>query len=128
MRGTRQLVLHLATNPAHVKLSLVDLTRPRGTDMLNAPAGGDSLEILTKGPLSVMYRRLDELLDSGKKIGVFQNNVDVVRFLRSVMGAALISLTWPTHSTLGTKGSDTAEVERIMKEIEDLAIRLVTIL
>ena len=128
MRGTRQLVLHLAANPAHVKLSLVDLTRPRGTDILNTPAGGDSLEILTKGPLSVMYNRLDELLDSGKKIGVFQNNVDAVRFLRSVMGAALISLTWPTHTTLGAKSSNAAEVERIMKEIEDLAIRLVTIL
>ena len=128
MRGTRQLVLYLAANPAHVKLSLVDLCSPRGTDILNAPAGGDSLEILTKGPLSVMYNRLDELLGSGKKIGVFQNDVNVVRFLRSVMGAALISLTWPTHSTLGAKDSNTAEVERIMKEIEDLAIRLVTVL
>lgn len=128
LRGTRQLVLHLATNPAYVKLSLVDLSRPKGTDMINAPAGGDSLEILTKGPLSVMYSRLDKLLDSGKKTGVFQKNVDAVRFLRSVMGAALISLTWPTHTALGAKGSSSADVERIMKETEDLALRLVVVL
>jgi len=38
MRETRRLVLHLATNPAYVKLSLVDLGHPGGVDILNFPA------------------------------------------------------------------------------------------
>ncbi len=125
MRETRRLVLHLATNPAYVKLSLVDLGHPGGVDILNVPAGGDSLEILSRGPLSVMYNRLNQMLSAGKEQGVFRRNIDVISFLRAVMGTTLVSLTWPSHSSLGGNHDNITEVEQVMAQIEDLAQKLI---
>ena len=125
MRETRRLVLHLATNPAYVKLSLVDLGHPGGVDILNFPAGGDSMEILSRGPLSVMYNRLNEMLNAGKEQGIFRNNIHVISLLRAVMGATLVSLTWPTHASLGGSHDTVTEVEQVMAQIEDLTQRLV---
>ena len=125
MRETRRLVLHLATNPAYVKLSLVDLGHPGGVDILNVPAGGDSVEILSTGPLSVMYSRLNQMLNTGKEQGVFREHIDVISFLRAVMGTTLVSLTWPSHSSLGRNSANIAEVEQVMTQIEDLTERLV---
>ena len=72
-----------------------------------------------------MYNRLNLMLNAGKEQGVFRKNIDVISFLRAVMGTTLVSLTWPSHSSLGGNHDNITEVEQVMAQIEDLTQRLV---
>ena len=58
-------------------------------------------------------------IDSG---GTF---TDAVRFLRQVIGAVLVSLTWPGHLAFGEDPSAVVERRKIERETLDLARRLV---
>ena len=124
LRGTRMLVRHLAGNPSHVKLSLVDLGHAGGVDFLVEASGGDAVQSLKRGPLSAMYERLDRILADGRKADAFRQFY-AVRFLRQVMGAVLTSLTWPGHIALGSGPAAEKEVRKIERETVDLVQRLV---
>lgn len=121
--GVRQLVRHLAAHPAYTRLKLRDLESPDGMPDINWAAGGTPEENLRKGTLAAMYQRVETLLARGHERGEFRK-IEFIHFWSVVMGATLTRLTWPSQDVLQGRSSS-AELEQIVHDIEDLALRLV---
>jgi AcrR family transcriptional regulator len=121
--GVRQLVRHLAAHPAYTRLKLRDLESPDGMPDMNRVAGGSPSENLRSGPLEEMYERVELLLARGHERGEFRK-VGLVQFFGAIMGSALLRLTWPNQDVLQGRGTG-ADLEQIVRDTEDLALRLV---
>lgn len=121
--GVGGLLIFFASNPAYVRLKLRDLETPGGLPELSAAAAGEPALNVTTGPVSEMFRRLQNILDRGVSAGVFRV-VSVIDLYRLVFGTVLLSLTYPGQDLLTTRG-DAAKVARILPFIDDVVRRYV---
>jgi AcrR family transcriptional regulator len=121
--GVRKLVRHLATHPAYTRLKLRDLESPQGMPDINLAAEGTTMENLRSGPMAALYRRVETLLARGHELGEFRK-IGLIEFWTAVIGSTLVRLTWPNQDVLEGRASS-AELEQIVREIEELALRLV---
>lgn len=123
MSGVDRFVRYLAEHPAYTRLKLRDLETPRGLPDLSMLTGGDMAENLRSGLLRPLYARVSAILERGSELGDFRK-VELIPFWRGLMGATLVSLTWPTQDALHDD-STASVLGRIVAEIQDLALRLV---
>lgn len=83
------------TNPAYVRLSLVDFATPDGgMEYLRLAAGGTFHDNVSTGPLAEMHRRLSKLLRAGHRRGELRL-LSPVDFFRVVKGALMLRLVFP---------------------------------
>ena len=121
--GVRGVVSHLAGNPAYVRLMLRDLECPGGLPHVSFFAGGEAAKHFEQGPLAGVYRRVESILTRGFDAGTFRK-IEPIRFLRTVVGTALMSLTWPDRCLLVIQPPP-PQIEQITREVEELALLLV---
>jgi len=121
--GVRKLVRHLAAHPSYTRLKLRDLESPDGMPDINWAAGGTPAENLRKGPLAAMFQRVEVMLARGLERGDFRK-IEFVNFWSVIIGTTLMRLTWPSQDVLQGRSSS-ADLEKIVRDIEDLALRLV---
>jgi AcrR family transcriptional regulator len=123
LSGVDRFVRYLAEHPSYTRIKLRDLETPRGLPDLNVLTGGDMAENLRSGLLRQLYARVSAILERGSELGVF-HKVDLIPFWRAIMGTTLVSLTWPTQDAL-RDDSPSSVLDRIVGEVQDLALRLV---
>jgi len=121
--GVRGCVRHWIEHPAYTRLRLRDLEAPGGMPELDWVAGGSAAENSQEGPVVPVFAGLTAILQDGHERGEFRK-IEVIRFWRDLSGATLMALTYPDQRVLdGTASQE--EVEKLVLEIEDLALRLV---
>jgi AcrR family transcriptional regulator len=110
------------TNPAYVRLSLVDFATPEGgMEYLTLASGGPLHETPHVGPLAAMHRHLGVLLDAGRKAGRFRR-VLPLDFYLIVKSVLLIRLVFRNDTLL--KGDPSpAEVVETKDTLWDVARR-----
>jgi AcrR family transcriptional regulator len=110
------------TNPAYVRLALVDFATPDGgMEYLRLAAGGTFHDNVSKGPVAEMQRRLGKLLRAGHRQGELRM-LPPIDFFRVVKGALLLRLVFPDDVLI-----DPAPSRELIRAIEtwvwDIAYR-----
>lgn len=121
--GIRGFVHLWVANPAYTRIRLRDLEAPGGMPELDWAADGPAEENAKRGPLAPFFARIQSILDDGHANGDFRE-IGFLRFFRDILGATLAALTYPNQRVLEGKATK-REIEEIVREIEDLALRLV---
>lgn len=112
LRGSiRNLVAHLAANPAHVRILLADLGRHREVNQLS----GSAEQVLRA------EERVAALLAAGVKAGSFRK-VAADAYIAFMLGGILSSLAWYGWDDQGVLQGP-ATLPRIQRDAEDIALR-----
>lgn len=110
-RAVRNLVAHLAANPAHVRILLADLGRHREVNQLS----GSAEQVLRA------EERVQQLLTAGVQKGVFRK-VRADAYISFVLGGILSSLAWYGWDEQGNLQGPVT-LARIQKDAEEVAVR-----
>ncbi len=110
-RSIRNLVAHLAANPAHVRILLADLGRHREVNQLS----GSAEQVLRA------EERVAALLDAGVKAGSFRQ-VAADAYIAFMLGGILSSLAWYGWDDQGALQGPVT-LSRIQRDAEDIALR-----
>jgi AcrR family transcriptional regulator len=117
-----QLVEFKVSNPAYVRIALVDWATPDGgMEYLKMAAGGSFQDNFVEGPLQPMHARLRHLLQAGVDARHFRK-VDPSDFYRLVKSVLLARLAYPDDSLLLRRPSRW-EMRATQRWLWDIAIR-----
>jgi len=107
----RNLVAHLAANPAHVRILLADLGRHREVNELS----GSAEQVLRA------EQRVAGLLNAGVQSGAFRK-VAADQYIAFMLGGILSSLAWYGWDEQGNLQGPVT-LSRIQRDAEDIALR-----
>jgi len=110
-RSIRNLVAHLAANPAHVRILLADLSRHREVNQLS----GSAEQVLRA------EARVSALLAAGVQAGSFRK-VAADAYIAFMLGGILSSLAWYGWDEHGNLQGPVT-LSRIQRDAEDIALR-----
>jgi AcrR family transcriptional regulator len=107
------------SNPAYVRLALVDFATPEGgMEYVKRAAGGSFEDNFADGPLAAMHHRLRAQLLAGVRSGHFRR-VSEMDFYRVIKSALLIRLVFPNDALLVRRatGPETRAVQRWLWDV-----------
>ena len=124
LKNLRRFAIGLMSNPAYVRILLLDFASPTGSPEFNAVAGKPG-EFSTTGPLRETLTRLEDVLRRGEQSGQFRK-IDATEFYNMVLGLIVVNVAFTHRSRNADKpGMYTTSLENLLSQVETLTRRFV---